>query len=460
MNKQTYLGSSGIRDYLTPNHERYIPLIELPAELNPYLEPYDVHISVKLMNTLPLGNVKSLPAWNLLQADAVKGSHIVESSSGNTVFSMGLLAQHAGAKSVTAIASNDVSVPKLNLLRLAGIGVQLHTGPICPDPNDPTSTIAIARSKGEQEGWYSPGQYDNDANPAAHEMITGPQLYDQLGDSLGLFVAGLGTTGTLFGTARYLRHQLPDLSVAGVTRVPNNLVPGVRTRNGLHEIAFNWQSVLTEEPIMVNEHDSYAASLALIRQGLLVGPSAGFAYQGLLRVLESYVKSGKITQLAGKHAVFIAPDSCFPYVSDYFEVLGDDAFPAIDDHTDGKQYQEADYQLANIPELSVDDVYADYETDGGYLVRSRHYILVDVRSPQEFLDHSLPGSINVPLADIPEWLEQAKVKATYVFVCRRVGLSVRAAQAAMQRGLASYIMTGGTAAWSARGYERTTPTTC
>ncbi len=452
--KETYHGPDAIYRYLSPAPDRYIPLVELPTALNPYLEAYDIHISVKLMNTLPLANVKSVPAWNLLQPDVASGRYIVESSSGNTVFSMGLIAPHVGARGVTAIASTDVSKDKLNLLRLAGIKVQLHDGPICPDLHDPTSTIAMARRLGEQDGWYNPGQYDNDANPAAHERITGPQLYDQLGERLGLYVAGLGTTGTLLGTARYLRQRLPGLKVGGVVRVPNNLVPGVRTRNGLREITFDWGGILTEDPVMVNEYNSYEASLRLIRQGLLVGPSAGFAYKGLLAILEQLEHANRLEELRGKHAVFIAPDTCFPYVSDYFEVLGEDAFPAIDDRSSGVPYQEADATLADVPELSVEEVHADYLIKNGALEAPAHYELIDVRSEPEFLDHSLPGSRNVPFENISKWIQTADKDKAYVFVCRRIGLSARAAREALGRGLTVYIMTGGTSEWSARGYER------
>lgn len=84
--KETYQGSDAIYHYLSPAPDRYIPLVELPPALNPYLEAHDIHISVKLMNTLPLANVKSVPAWNLLQPGVASGRYIVESSSGNTVF--------------------------------------------------------------------------------------------------------------------------------------------------------------------------------------------------------------------------------------------------------------------------------------------------------------------------------------------------------------------------------------
>ncbi|HEU5121708.1 MAG TPA: pyridoxal-phosphate dependent enzyme, partial [Candidatus Saccharimonadales bacterium] len=180
MNKEFYNGTDGIARYLRPERKKYIPLVELPASLNPYLEKYDIHIDAKLMNTLPLGNVKSLPAWSMLESqDEVKNLELVEASSGNTVFSLGMVAPLFGAKRVTAIASPDVSEGKLMLLKLAGVHVKLIEGPICPNPNDPDGAIAVARRDGAKPGAANLGQYDNDANPQAHETITGPQLHDQ-----------------------------------------------------------------------------------------------------------------------------------------------------------------------------------------------------------------------------------------------------------------------------------------
>lgn len=456
-NKRVYTGADGLRSYLAPQREEYIPLVELPDSLNPFLASHNIHVSAKLMNTLPLGNVKSLPAHELLASREVRGAHVVESSSGNTVFSMGLLAQSFGVKDVTAIASTDVSPGKLRLLQLAGVNVELIDGPICPDANDPHGSIAIARERGTQLGWCNPGQYNNDANPHAHETITGPQLYDQLGDELGMFVAGLGTTGTLVGTARALKKELPTVQIGGVLRVPNNKVPGVRTRNGLDEVAFAWNDLLTEAPVMVNEYHSYEASLRLIREGLLVGPSSGFAYEGALALIKQSIARDGGASLRGKHVVFICPDTCFPYVDEYVEVLGVGHFPAIDDQST-RQFREAEQKLADIPEVSVAELHADM-VDG----QAQHYTLIDVRDEREFLDHHIAGSQRIDGDHIAKWARERTTierQQKYLFICSRSGRSIRAAVAAQNAGLTAYLLTGGTAAWSAAGYERVRPNSC
>jgi cysteine synthase A len=459
MNKEYYSGARAVANYLRPATDKYIPLVELPVSLNPYLEKYDIHIDAKLMNTLPLNNVKSLPAWQMLEdADNLKGLHLVEASSGNTVLSLGLLAQYFGAKSVQAIASPDVSDGKLALLQLAGVNVKLIEGPICPDPNDPNGAIAIAHQEGSKPEHINLGQYDNTANPKAHERITGPQLFEQLGDKLGMFCAGLGTTGTLLGTAQYLNKKVPDLKVAGVVRTPNNLVPGVRTVNGLGEVSFPWNKTLTEPLEEVNEKEAYSASLSLIRIGLLVGPSAGFAFAGVIRHLKRLEKTGKIESLRGRHVVFVCPDTPFPYVTDYEKILGSKHFSVIENiHLRSKKETDEKFASPFVPEINIDTVLNLYNSKTSpENMKVSNSILVDVREPDEFNDHHLPDSINVPLASLPSWIKTRKDndQTQIIFVCRSGNRGARATYLAKQMYLNGYNMKGGMVEWSARNYPR------
>lgn len=458
MNKEYYNGAQAIADYLRPVPDKYIPLVELPASLNSYLEKYDIHIDAKLMNSLPLGNVKSLPAWQMLEdAHDLNNLHLVEASSGNTVFSLGLIGQYFGAQSVQAIASPDVSDGKLALLRLAGINIKLVEGPICPDPNNPNGAIEIARQTGSQPGYMNLGQYDNDANPAAHEKITGPQLFEQLGEKIGMFCAGLGTTGTLLGTARYLNKKLPKLKIAGVVRTPNNSVPGVRTVNGLNEVSFSWSQILTEPLEEVTEKEAYRASLSLIRTGLLVGPSSGFAYAGVIRHLRRLEKSGEIESLRGKHIVFICPDTPFPYVTDYEKILESKHFPTIENDELRIKKTMDRTSLVSVPELDVDTVLGLYDSKTSpENMRVKDAILIDVREPDEFNDHHLPDSINIPLSNLPSWIKTRKDQdpTQIIFVCRSGNRSARATSLARQMNINAYNMKSGTIEWSARNYPR------
>lgn len=461
MSKQVYKGARAITDYLRPDAENYTPLVELTPELNPYYEDYGIHIYVKLLNTLPLANVKSLPAWSMLDnaKQDLEGMSIVESSSGNTVFSLGILAKSFGIKKVKAVASKDVTRGKLDLLRVAGIDVQLIDGPICPSSNDPKSSITIARNIGETTGWHNPGQYDNDYNPQAHRDYTGPQIYAQLDGEVGMFVAGLGTTGTLVGTSDYLRKVAKDIQVIGIVRAPNNAVPGVRTKNGLSEVEFAWNDNVTDGLVVVNEREAYSNGLAMIRHGLLVGPSTGFAFAGVLKQLDTMKHNGTLESMKNKNVVFVAPDSMFPYIDEYLTVLESSYFGEIDDQTTTSPFTEASNEIANVAELSVEDVYNDYAAIGEDLL-SQHYKLIDVREEAEYNDHHLPDSINLPFESLEQWLKDAAVTRPVVFICQRGATSLRAVQIAKHYKLEAYSMLGGTAEWSAKELPRILPTHC
>lgn len=458
MKNEYYSGQLGLTDYLNPTNGPYIPLVELPPALNPYLKSHDIHINAKLMNTLPLTNVKSLPAWNMLShAQNVNKKTLIEASSGNTVLSLGLLAKHFGVENVEAIASPDVSDGKLALLKLAGIKVRMIEGPICPDPSDPDGAIAIAKKEGESADKHNLGQYHNDANPGAHEIITGPQIYTQLNGKIDLFCAGLGTTGTLFGTARYLKKQLPQLKVLGITRTPNNPVPGVRTKNGLKEVAFSWQQVVTEPLIPIGEKASYEASLNLIRNGLLVGPSSGFAYAGLLQYLSDLEENDKLEAWRNKHIVFICPDSPLPYTHDYERVLES----ALSSNIEGKQLYR---NLSTTPTATIgnQELLQLYAHNKEAMSLPQNIQLIDVREPNEYLDHHLPESINIPLQQLPKWIRQqpAEQKRRIIFYCKSSIRSEQATQLARAMELEAYSLNGGTIEWSEKNYPRVKNATC
>ena len=345
-----FSGEGGLRNYAKPAFEKMIPLVELPSSLNPFLKKYGIHINAKLMNTLPLMNVKSLPAWKMLEdADLNQVDSAVESSSGNTVASIGLYKDFFGIDRVKAIVSNDVTKDKLAFLRVAGLDIEFVESPICPDPRDPDGPINIAKRQGENDRWLNLGQYDNPSNPKAHQEITGPQIEAQLGGKVDFFSAGLGTTGTFTGTAQYLKSKIPSLITVGAVRVPNNAVPGVRTINQLAEIDFKWDELIDKGDIFkISTKESYCHSLMMIRKGLLVGPSAGFSLAALIKKLEKLEKTGEIENYRGAQAVFICPDSPLLYIQDYEEVLGSEYFGEMINMPEAQAEPDGDYIIEEI----------------------------------------------------------------------------------------------------------------
>jgi cysteine synthase len=318
-NQNVFAGKDAIKKFLNPDLHPSLPLVELPEALNPFLKD-DVHIFAKLMYFLPLLNIKSLPALNMLleaeKSGKLKDVHtIVENSSGNTAFSLGIVAPIFGIKNVNAIVPFDIAPGKLELLRLAGVKPMLNK-----DVEGEPTGIKKAKEMGKQLGFFNPGQYENEANPESMEKWLAPQIWKQTKGKISVFCAGLGTTGTILGTSRYLKKKSAGLTVVGVNCEPEAAIPGVRTLKRLGEISFGWKNIISHR-VEAGTKESYKKSLSLCRLGLMAGPSSGFALAGLLKFLEQQKADSALDRLRNKGgkvvAVFICPDTPFPYLDKY-----------------------------------------------------------------------------------------------------------------------------------------------
>ena len=313
--ENVFSGPDAIKDLLNPDHNPPLPLVELPAELNP-LSAQKVRIFAKLLYLLPLMNLKSLPVLTMLQgvSDQLEGVHtIVENSSGNTAFSMAIMARLFGIRSVRAIVPVDIAPGKLELLRLAGADVRFAP----PEGGG----VALARRIGERPGFLNLDQYCNPANIAAHARWTTQQAWEQTKGKLTIYCAGLGTTGTALGAIRFFRENANTVTVVGVYCLPNNAIPGVRTIERLQEVSFDWESEVPNR-VGAGAVESYKKSLGLCRAGLMAGPSSGFALAGLLRFLEGQANLDPFRNAEGEVvAVFVCCDTPFPYLDKYSTIL-------------------------------------------------------------------------------------------------------------------------------------------
>lgn len=478
-----YSGTTAIKDFLNPSKNPYLPMVELPPELNPYYAD-GVRIYAKLMNMLPLSNVKSLPALNMLEKAKSSGrlrgvKSIIENSSGNTVFSLTVLARHFGISDTTAIVSDEVSGGKLDLLRFFGTNIVVNEEPICPDPSDATSGIYKAKQIGARKGWFNPAQYDNPANPQAHERWTGKQVWEQTNGAITLFCAGMGTTGTLVGTAQYLKRKNKNVKTVGVVRAANNPVPGVRTKNLLREIAFNWKGVV-DMVEQVGTKEAFERSLKLCRAGIVVGPSSGFAFQGLLQSLESLKLQG-FKGVKGKSkkivAVFVCPDSPLPYLHEYFEYLDDKHFGSIKNaHLLSKSVavsKKRDFSeptnnkiliepLRAFSEIYEDDIPGVWKRlkSGAPVILRKNVKIVDIR-PREDFDH-----FHLPLAESYPHTEalcipKKDLKNKKVFLVCPMGIKTKAiALLLREKGIEAYSVAGGLTTWSELDLPRWRPDVC
>ncbi len=459
----TFEGDNAVLDFLNPDNTPFTPLVEIPGHLNPY-KKNGVRIFAKLMNMLPLANVKSLPAYNMLLEKKEKGEldgvdTVIENSSGNTVLSLAVIARLMGISHTKAVVSNEVTKGKLGLLRLLGTEIIVNEEPICPDPSDINSGIYKAKVWSKENGWFNPGQYDNLANPGAHQKWTAPQIWEQTRGKISILSVGLGTTGTVVGLGSYLKSKNPDLKIVGVSRIPNNPVPGVRTKNLLKEVAFDWKSNLDYQE-EVGTVESFKMSMELCRNGIMAGPSSGFALAGLL----NYLSRQEFKDSKEKVAVFICPDSPLPYIDEYFEYLKDDEFPKIEnEHLLTEKVSDVVLQDPLVKELSPEQVFnlVFKDTVDNNWEKIRHgekieikkgFAIIDVRKEGEYEDHHIPESINVPFNDLDDYLKENKNILTkneaVIFVCRHGNTSKLAASKAEQSGISSISLSGGNAEWS------------
>lgn len=328
MNKSAsvFEGEDAISNFLHPKHIAPTPLVELPELLNPFRKD-GVRIFAKLMNMLPLFNIKSLPAHSMLEeAKKVGALHgkegVVEYTSGNMALSLAVLAKNFGIHKVRALVRQTTPAAKLQLLRFFGVDVSfvdpsayVHMGGVDPG-------IEMAREAGAQGGWHNLNQYAATANPKAHEEWTAPQIWEQTDGTLTVLAAGLGTVGTLSGAGAFFKKRDAKVTTVGAVHSPQGPVPGVRTRQLLQYTEFDWKSGV-DAIYEVSAKESFTQSLILSRQGLVVGPSAGLALAGLLQFIREKQKEGTLDTLrnaAGEVvAVFVCPDTPFPYMDEYFE---------------------------------------------------------------------------------------------------------------------------------------------
>lgn len=476
-----FLGKNSIIDFLNPKNHPMVPLVEIPKVLNPFYDD-GVRIFVKLMNTLPLLNVKSLPAYNMLinaknNGEFEEVNNLIENSSGNTVFSLAVIAKNLGISNTHAFVSYEVPKGKLDMLKLFGVKPIINKEPICPDPSDKKSGIYMAKKMGQKKGFYNAGQYENEFNPKSHFELTAPQIYEQLNGNVQIFCSGLGTTGTMVGSSKYFKSKNRKIKTVGVIRTPNNPVPGVRTRGLLNMIAFNWKDYV-DEIEEVGTKESFINSLNLIRNGIIVGPSSGFSYAGLLSYLKKSKKRGELKNLKNKkgliNAVFIACDTPFIYLDEYFKYLDKKNFPKIknekillyknENELNNKTHKTS---LEIDPKKAFKEIFnsskkeIEKKLSSGQEIKTK-ILVIDIRDKYEFYHYSIPGSINLDENKVVSFLKKKKVssKEKIIFVCRLGLRSYELCLKLRKLGFNVYNLSGGTTIWSDFNYPRKKPNVC
>lgn len=303
---------------LLPNVDNPTPLVRVDDR---ELSSLDLYLKLEWLN--PFGSIKDRAASYMLAGLAdrgcLEGKEIVEPSSGNTALAMAALAGMGGTR-LTVTIPDGVPDEKKVLLRMLGAEVWETPDDMCPVDHPKDGAIALARSIAATDGgdrFVMPDQYSNPDNVLAHYETTGPEIWRQTEGAVRVFIAGLGTGGTITGVGTYLKEQDPSIRVIGVEPQPGHRIPGLKNFSEAKEPAIlDWAVV--DEVIRVDDEPAYDTTLRLHREhGLLVGPSTGAVVHAASRLDDVGL------------AVGVSPDSSLKYTSYFAEVLGNDGLPTV-----------------------------------------------------------------------------------------------------------------------------------
>ena len=238
----------------------------------------------KLEGVNPSGSAKDRAALFMIDeaeksGTLAAGGTIIEPTSGNTGIGLAAIGAARGYR-VILVMPDTMSQERIRLLKAYGAQVVLT-------PGSEGMKGSIARAEELREailGAVLAGQFDNPANPLAHEKTTGPEIWKDLGGKVDVFVAGAGTGGTITGTAKYLKKQNPDIKIVAVEPASSPLLTEGRAgAHGLQGIGANFvpknlDLSLVDEIMTVTDEDAFASAKLLARsEGLLTGITSGAA---------------------------------------------------------------------------------------------------------------------------------------------------------------------------------------
>ena len=276
------------------------PLVKLSR-----FSPTGATLAAKVEASNPGGSVKDRIGIAMIEeaertGKLKPGGKIVEPTSGNTGIGLALVANLRGY-SLTCTAADKI--PKEKIALLEAFGAKVITCPTNVDADDPRSYYKTAERIRDEEGAFLPYQYYNQQNPEAHYRTTGPEIWRQTDGKITHWVAGVGTGGTISGTAKYLKEQNPNIRVIGVDPIGSvykfyretGTMPPAET---IHQYLIDgigedfmpttvWWDYI-DEIVKVDDKSAYAAVREIAKkEAIFVGSSGGAAAEGARRIAAS-----------------------------------------------------------------------------------------------------------------------------------------------------------------------------
>ncbi|WP_017410039.1 cysteine synthase CysM [Aeromonas hydrophila] len=252
-----------------------------------------VTLLVKLEGNNPAGSVKDRPALNLIKcAEAsghlAPGARLIEATSGNTGIALAMVAAARGYR-MRLIMPNTMSQERRDAMQAYGAELVLVEGGM-----EAARDLALAM-QARGEGLVL-DQFNNPANPDAHYLSTGPEIWRQSEGAVTHFVSAMGTTGTIMGVSRYLKEQNPAVQVIGLQPAEGSQIPGIRRWPAAYLPAI-FEPARVDRVLDVTQQEALAMMRRLAREeGICCGVSSGGAVAGALRVAAE-IKQGVVVAI-------------------------------------------------------------------------------------------------------------------------------------------------------------------
>lgn len=275
----------------------------------------ETDILVKIESFNPLGSVKDRVGLKMIEeaekSGALKpGGLIIEPTSGNTGVGIAGVASARGYRTII-VMPDTMSLERRMVLEALGAELVLT-----PGAEGMKGSIRKAEElRDAHPGAIIMGQFDNPANPLAHVETTGPEIWEDTEGAVGVFVAGVGTGGTVSGTGRYLKSRNPDVHVAAVEPDRSPILsggkPGPHAIQGIgaNFIPKNYDAPVVDEVVRITDEDAYEGARAFAKyEGLLVGVSSGAAIAAAAEI-------ARRPEMKGRTIVALLPDTGDRYLS-------------------------------------------------------------------------------------------------------------------------------------------------